>query len=533
MSTEHALPPAVTVGWRSPAAALLTATSAALWILRGSWGRGEYLFRDFVAVPTPVRPAGVVPMDAAALRGWPLDAVSWLFSALVAPGIQQAFMLAACLILAGTGAGLLVARAGPAAAATASGIAVWNPYVTERLLLGQPPTLLAYACLPWIVMVARSRHPRGRRIVLLVVAAAPAALIPWGGAVAAASAILATASRRECRWSDMIAAALAGLAWCLPWLVPTLIIGGVTGDADGARAFGLADDTGFGLLLSALHGGGVWASGAQPPSRGDPLAVLGSTLILVAALLGVGIVWRTHGRRLGVVSGVLLLGPAVLGALASGPALNGVTDLQSVPGFALLRDQHRLLMPGVMATALLIAVGVGQVTRVAGPGVAAAASVVALSLAVTSVPDLPRVVQEAYQPIGYPADWYDVVDEVNTSPASTTVLSLPWQPLRQPRWAPERPFLDPLPRALRGRVLTSTSLPVRRDGTVLLVDDSPQPAGEQWRRGQVDGSSLRSAGVTHVLEWRGTPGALPVVHSGWVLVFDGANYRLWDVSRAE
>ncbi|MEO7422611.1 MAG: hypothetical protein ABIU87_09480 [Ornithinibacter sp.] len=533
MSTEYALPPAVSVDWRSPVAALLTATSAAFWILRGTWGSGEYLFRDFVAVPEPSRPGSLVPLDASALRGWPLDAVSWMFSAFVAPGVQQAVMLTACLVLAGTGAGLFVARAGPAAAATASGLAVWNPYVTERLLLGQPPTLLAYACLPWIVMAARSRYPRVRRILLLVVAAAPAALTPWGGVVAATSAILATASRRGCRWRDVIAVALTGLAWCLPWFVPTLVIGGVTGDADGARAFALADDTGFGLLVSALHGGGVWAGGAQSPSRGDPLAELGSTLILLTALWGVGIVWRTHGRRLGVVSAVLLLGPAALGALASGPALGVVTDLQGVPGFALLRDQHRLLIPGVLASALLVAVGVGQVTRGAGPGVGAAVSVLALSLAVTSVPDLPRMVQEAYQPVGYPADWNDVVDEVNRSPAPTTVLSLPWQPLRQPKWAPERPFLDPLPRALRGRVLTSTSLPVRRDGTVLLVDDSPQPAGEHWRRGEVNGSSLRSAGVTHVLEWRGTPGALPFVHSGWLLVFDGPNYRLWDVSRAE
>lgn len=532
MSTERAWPRADSSCRWASLAALLTSTVATFVILRGTWGSGQYLFRDFVAVPNPARPEGLFPKSAAALRGWPLDAVSWLLSFAVPPGAQQAILLSACILLAGTGAGILVARMGVAASMTAAALAVWNPYVVERLLLGQPPTLLAYACLPWVVLVVRSRRRLVVRVLLLLVVAAPAALTPWGGAMIAVAAVVGTATRPSARWADVVVVSVAGLVWCLPWLVPTLLVGGVTGDPDGARAFALTDDTGRGTLVSALFGGGVWARGAQPASRVDPVAILASSVILAAASLVVVILWRRRSARVGAASAVLLLGPATFAAVASGPALGLVADLQSVPGFALVRDQHRMLGVGVLTTSVLVGVGVGWVARTPGALIGAAGGFLALSLAVTSVPDLPRAAQAAYQPAHYPRGWSQVVTAVAKSPGSRTVLSLPWQPLRQPGWAPERPFLDPSPRAVRGEVLTSTALTVRRDQEILVVDDTPEPAGGLWSRGEVSGASLRSAGVTHVLEWVGTPGVLPTERPGWRLLVDAPDFRLWDVTAA-
>lgn len=262
------------------------------------------------------------------------------------------------------------------------------------------------------------------------------------------------------------------------------------------------------------------------------MAVLASTLILLLALLVVTLLWRRHSTRAGAGAAVLLLGPASLAAFASGPALGLMARLQHVPGFALVRDQHRMLAVGVLATAVLLAVGVGILSRAVGAGIATAASVLALCFAVASVPDLPRAAQAAYQPVRFPAAWSEVSTALDASPRSPTVLSLPWQPLRQPAWAPQRPFLDPLPRAVRGPVLTSTALTVRRDQQILVVDDTPQPEGEQWRRGEVGSASLRSTGVTHVLEWLGTPGVLPAEHAGWRLLVDDPSFRLWDVTAA-
>ena len=54
-----------------------------------------------------------------------------------------------------------------------------------------------------------------------------------------------------------------GVSWCMPWVLPALLVGGVGADPDGPAAFALADDSGLGTWVSALMGGGVWATGAR------------------------------------------------------------------------------------------------------------------------------------------------------------------------------------------------------------------------------------------------------------------------------
>ncbi len=44
---------------------------------------------------------------------------------------------------------------------TAVSVAVWNPFVVERLLIGHWPVLLGYAVLPWVVVLLRRAHARG------------------------------------------------------------------------------------------------------------------------------------------------------------------------------------------------------------------------------------------------------------------------------------------------------------------------------------------------------------------------------------
>src|SRR5699024_9008855 len=88
--------------------------------------------------------------------------------------------------------------------------------------------------------------------------------------------------------------AALGVAWCLPWLVPAALVGGVAADADGAAAFALADDSGLGAWLSALMGGGVWATGAQPPSRQDPVSVTASLALVTVAVGGIALLGPGH-----------------------------------------------------------------------------------------------------------------------------------------------------------------------------------------------------------------------------------------------
>ena len=271
----------------------------------------------------------------------------------------------------------------------------------------------------------------------------------------------------------------------------------------------------------------MWASGAQPLSRTDPVALTSSLVLLALALAGAAVLAGRSVTR-GTVALLVLVGPATLAWCASGPGLDVLSVLQRVPGLALLRDQHRLLAPSVIAAAVLVGVTVGWVGRHGGGTASALMGALVVALAVASVPDLPRAVRAAYRPVAYPAEWRAVVDAVSAGSAPAVVLSLPWQPLRRPGWAGDPAFLDPLPRAVPGRTLVSTALSVDRDGTVLVVDDTP--TDEPWATGEVSAASLRRHGVTHVVEWLGTPGALAAAHDGWRLVHAGPDFRVWDVT---
>ncbi|HQA14404.1 MAG TPA: hypothetical protein PLX57_07630 [Ornithinibacter sp.] len=533
-------PPAAGSGRAPVAAAVVSATLATAVVLSGVTGTGQRLVRDFVAVPEPAAPLSLLPTTASALRAWPLDAVSWVASGVVPTGVQQQLILVAALALAGVGTGLLVRHAGAAAAAAAAWVAIWNPYVTERLLLGHGPTLLGYACLPWIVIVVRSSLRTRQRHLLLVVVAIPASLTPWGGVVAAVTAVLADLSRGDRTLARSAAVAAVASAWCLPWVLPAVLVGGVGADPDGPAAFALADDSGLGTWFSALMGGGVWAAGAQPLSRSDPVALAASLGLLgcaVAAVLGLAVAATGPGefsRRGAAVAGLallLLVGPATVAWWASGPGLEVMSALQQVPGVALFRDQHRMLAPGILALAVLVAVAVAWLARHGGRTASALGCVLVAALSVASVPDLPSRMRADYRPVTYPADWADAVRSLDAAPATPTVLSLPWQPLRLPGWAGEPPFLDPLPRAVSGTVLTSTALTVQRPAGSVVVDDAP--VGEDWASGSVTAASLRRHGVTHVVEWLDTPGSLASRRDGWRLVHSGPSFTVWDVSGAQ
>ena len=562
MSTEATPPPSTHHhGQRAPVLAVgASAVLATAVALSGVRGHGHRLVRDFVAVPDPAAPASLLPATATELRAWPLDAVTWALSSVVPTAVQQVALIVACLLLAGVGTGLLAARTFGVAGRTAAGasaawLAVWNPYVLERLLLGQVATLLGYACLPWVVLVARSRLGTPRRLLLVVLVALPAALTPWGGIVAAVAAVLADLSRPDRHWGRAAVVAGLGLAWCLPWLVPALMVGGVAADPDGPAAFALDDDSGLGTWVSALMGGGVWASGAQPPSRTDPVSLAGSLALVALAVVVVGGIvalgrsaggtWaepsdtsgcpreapdRAPGWRTAVVLGVLLIGPPTLAWWASGPGLDVMAALQQVPGVALFRDQHRMLAPAVLAQAVLVSLAVGWLVGHGGRLAAALGYAFVAAVAVAAVPDLPGHTGEAYRAVSYPAEWDAVVRSLDGGTTPSTVVSLPWQPLRRPAWAGEPAFLDPLPRAVTGEVLVSTTLTVQRDGRAVVVDDAP--IGEDWASGEISAASLDRHDVTHVVEWLDSPGALAADRTGWRTVHTGTSFSVWDVTGA-
>lgn len=526
------------------------------WLTWRSWGRGQLLYRDFVSVPDPVLGPAALGTDGQPPRAVPLDAVMALLAPLLPTGLQQQLMVAGCIFLAGTGVAVLLRRWGQVAMVTGAVAAAWNPYVAERLLVGQPPTLLAYSMTPWMVAAVRSRLRPAYRLLAVAAAAAPAALTPWGG-VLAAMVVLGTATLLvpRPRWGLVGAYAVLAVLWCLPWAVPAVRYGSGTGDPDGAAAFAAGADSWAGTVGSVLTLGGIWAPAARLASREGPWPVVCSLLVLGTAVVG-AVTLRRAGRtrELGVLAAAWAVPTAVVLLLAWGPVLGVYASLQGVPGFALARDTHRLLALPAVAVAVLVGVGAGALAadvaarlsregqgRGASSVVAAALGVLAVSLVLLTAPDLPGRLVEAYRPVTYPGEWARVVATVDgESPAGqgqgqgqgqARVLSLPWQPFRQVAWVGPQPFLDPLPRALRAEVVGSTVLTVPRDGTLLPVGNEPSEAAD-WKQGRIDVAALSRLGIGYVVEWKGTPGRLPARHDGLRLVTRGQWFDTWAVPGA-
>jgi len=538
---------AVLAGWF----ATVAHTVALLW---PSWGSGHLLYRDFVTVPDPVWSARILGADGAAPRAVPLDLVTTLFGQFIPTGLQQQVMLSATLVLAGGGVTMLLRRFGWPATVTAATLAIWSPYAGERLLLGQPPTLLAWSMLPWLVLATRSGGPRWTWLLRVALAAAPAALTPFGGVIALVT-VLATALLQR-RWAaaqlpgplspspvarsrgDLLAVGLLALTWCLPWVLAGLLGTSGRGERDGASAFAVRVDGLWGLL-EVLSGGGIWASAATLDSRSSLGPRVASVLVVGVAGVGLAAWWRHRPTPVDPPAGLglaVVVGPPVLvSLLATEPFLGWLAAAQDLPGVALLRDTHRLLALSAMALAVLGGVGAATIVRVvarrvsAVPGAVVSVGVVAFvaALGPSAVPDVLVRLHAAYRPVDFPAGWQRAVDAVGDG----RVLDLPWQAFRQHAWVGPEPFLDPLPLAVPGSVTASRDLVVRRDGTELHVGPAEPPDSTEWAAGQFTAESLRDSDIDAVFEWLTTPGTVPQTHPGLTLVYSDDTFRVWRVPR--
>ena len=84
-------------------------------------------------------------------RAVPSDLVVATVSRVLPADIVQKVVLLAIFVLACSGAAALLDRE-PLLARLAAGVFyAWNPYVAERLIIGQWALLLGYAALPWVL----------------------------------------------------------------------------------------------------------------------------------------------------------------------------------------------------------------------------------------------------------------------------------------------------------------------------------------------------------------------------------------------
>jgi hypothetical protein len=491
--------------------------------------RGFALRGDMVFVPDQPWKDAWLGLDGAPPRSVPMDAVVWALGLPLSGDVVQKVLLAAILLGAGVGIARLVAGFPLAARAAAVVAFVWNPWVDQRLAIGQWAIVAGYAVLPWVVLAARrvGTGPPSGWPGLVVALGVAAVTGPASALMAGAVAAVVLLAGRHAR--ALVPLAAVWLLVNLPWLVPAWV-GPDTDAAAGGQFAGFAarGESELGLVPSLLGLGGIWKESVVPAVRTEPL-VVGLAALLSLAAVGAAVVALRPGPprapsrlgRAGVAALlVLAVGALVLAALPAVPGVAAALDrgAGSVPALGILRDSHRFLAPA----ALLVAVGAALLVRwliecAARPGREGLVAIAWLLVLwpVLCLPTLAWGRTGWLAPVDYPQAWSDVSRELAGERDTVTVV-LPWQgSYRGFDWNDDRAMLDPAPRLLPGEVLV--------DDRVFLDDrtlSSEQPRLDAVRDAlaQPDpGVALAGLGVTHVLV-EDQPGATDVALDGTTLV---------------
>ncbi|MET8427387.1 hypothetical protein [Nocardia sp. NPDC004860] len=258
-------------------------------------GSGYLLLRDAVSTPRSYLTDSALGLGDAAPRAVPQDALIAVGSTVVDGGLLVKAILLTALWLAGWGAACLardLLRVSLGPQLVAATVAIWNPYVAERLLQGHWSLLTGYAALPWIALLAtrlRARSATAGRAGGLGAWAGPAGflaaagLTPTGSLLAGLVALLLVGKR------NLPVMAALWILSAAPWLTATALSGAGAEPSDpaGIAAFAARAEPWLGTLGSLAGLGGIWNSTAVPGSRTTFFALVATVLLLALVATGV------------------------------------------------------------------------------------------------------------------------------------------------------------------------------------------------------------------------------------------------------
>ncbi|UXA20479.1 hypothetical protein [Mycobacterium sp. SMC-4] len=433
---------------------------------------GYLLLRDAVSTPRSYLSDTALGLSEAAPRALPQDFAIALASAVFDGGIVVKLLLIAGLWAAGWGAARLVARllpeAGIAGQCVAVTVAIWNPYVAERLLQGHWSLLVGYGCLPWVAVVVLGLRgnlsdpvtvPVLGGVGALAFWVALAGLTPTGlllAGIVAMGCALAPGQGRSRLWCLAVSAAVSVCA-ALPWLVASMVSNGWAArpvSDTGVAAFAARAEPGLGTFGSLAGLGGIWNAEAVPASRSSLFALVSTGVLLAVVALGVPLLVRRRiAMPLLVIAAAAIVIPALLGTDSGLSLADNV--IRAVPGLGVIRDAQKWVALAMPAYALAGAATVLMLRRRL-PAVAVAA--VCSAAMIAALPDLAWGVGGRVVPVHYPPGWSAAAALINADPAPVAVL--PADSMRRFAWAGEAPVLDPLPRWLRADVLSTGDLTI-------------------------------------------------------------------------
>ncbi|MGZ8177440.1 hypothetical protein ACXVUM_05865 [Williamsia sp. SKLECPSW1] len=471
------------------------------------WSGGYLLYRDAVSTPRSHVTDSALGLGDLPARAVPQDWAIAVLSHVVDGGLVVVALTTLALVLAGAGAGRLAQRLLPAAgtpgAVAAVAVAVWNPFVAERLLQGQWSLLLGLGALCWVALAGLDCRTIGGASSWVRLAAwcALAAITPTGGLLAAivAVAVIVVPSVLHRHPRPAVATVPILVLANLPWLAASLLTSApATSDGAAVDVFASRAEPGLGTLLSLAGLGGIWNADAVPDSRQIGWAGIATACLLAVVAVGTPVLLRRR-RRIPLLTELSVTAVAALilcAAAATGPGrsvLSGIVD--TVPGAGLLRDTSKFVALAIPLYAVAAAAAVQFIGRWVPRG---AATTFAVVLVVAPLPDLAWGVGGSVRTVDYPAEWRAVADEIPAG--SGDVVTVPTGSNRRFAFTGSQVSLDPASRILRVPVLAGGSLIV--DGRTV---DAPDPRS-------------RAARADRILVDGGMATELSRLGVGWVLV---------------
>ena len=437
-----------------------------LLMLGPALGKGYVLSYDMVWVPDLSLRTDFLGLGTALPRAVPSDAIVAVLDELVPGMLLQKLVLYGGLVLAGLGYARMV-RPAIVPRMVAVSLAIWNPFVVERLWIGHWPVLLGYAAVPWLVLAGR-RIRLEHRIPISVWFLLPLGSLSASAGLVSALVVMVSALGRR---PDMVAARL--MAGCLavnaPWWVAGLLHADDALGSTGAQVFGLRGEGSLPAPLSALGLGGIWNSEVVPPSQKGVLAWAALTGLLVLAALGARSWWRREPElRL-----VALWAVGFLLALVSWMFPDALAWVgEHVPGGGILRDGTRSLALCLPLLVTLVSEGAEVVlarATAAAPRLALAVGCVLLPLAVMT--DAAWGIAGELRPTDYPASY--PAARAALADAKGDLVVLPFSSYRAPEWNGGRKVLDPLGRYLEPNYVVNDELSI--SGRIVAGEDPRVP----------------------------------------------------------